>query len=178
MRRIKKNKYALAGILTVLVFTSGLLLGLVINEQKLDYIQQLSKTQSADYASLQFQFNYIENLENSALTNEEKCDVLSATLENNLKLLSPALEKLEAYELNGDIENEDYILLKREYTISNLRYWILAEKSNTMCNTDTISILYFHTQDCPLCNDQGYILSQIKKIFKDQLLPQRMFIPE
>ncbi|NOR85201.1 DUF2703 domain-containing protein, partial [archaeon] len=36
--------------------------------------------------------------------------------------------------------------------------------------TDTISILYFHTQDCPLCNDQGYILSQIKKIFKDQLL--------
>ncbi|MCK4968488.1 MAG: hypothetical protein KAS12_05505, partial [Candidatus Aenigmarchaeota archaeon] len=80
MRRIRKNKYALAGILTMLVFTSGLLLGLVINEYKLDYIQQLSKTQSADYVSLQFQYNYIENLETSALTKEEKCNVLSATL--------------------------------------------------------------------------------------------------
>ncbi|NOR85520.1 hypothetical protein GQ473_05370, partial [archaeon] len=132
MRRIRKNKYMLAGALTIIIFTMGLMLGLLINEQKLNYIQQLSKTQNADYASLQFQFNYIENLKNTELTKEEKCDVLSATLENNLKLLSPALEKLEAYELNGDIENEDYILLKREYTIANLRYWILAEKSNTM----------------------------------------------
>ena len=170
MRRIRKNKYALAGILTMLVFTSGLLLGLVIIEYKLDYIQQLSKTQSADYVSLQFQYNYIENLETSALTKEEKCNVLSATLENNLKLLSPALEKLEAYELNGDIKNGDYILLKREYTIANLRYWILSEKNKKVCDSDTVSILYFHTQDCPICNDQGYILSQIKKIFKDQLL--------
>ena len=180
MRRIRKNKYALAGILTIVIFTMGLMLGLLVNEQKLNYIQQLSKTQSADYASLQFQFNYIENLETIDLTTKERCDVLLATLENNLKLLGPALDKIEAYEANSDTTNEDYIILKREYTIANLRYWILAEKSNTMCNTDSVSILYFYSENCHTCKDQGFVLSKLKKAFGDDLLvyPIDTNIPE
>ncbi len=158
------------GLLTVLIFSLGLLLGLFVNESKLNYIQQLSKTQRADYGSLQFQYSYIETLENKDMSDDEKCGVLAATLENNLKMLSPALEKIEAYETSGDVENEDYLLLKREYTIANLRYWILAEKSKKMCMTDTVSVLYFYTKNCPECNDQGYILTQMKKVFEDSLL--------
>jgi hypothetical protein len=168
MRKIKKNRYVLALFISIILFVMGFLLGLALSEYKIEYIKGMYEEQSADYESLQFQYVYLENLEN--LNKTEDCKTIEAVLENNLKFLGPAQEKIEAYETTGDINNMDYRIIKRKYIIANLRYWLLAEKSKDLCGSDLVSILYFYSQECAICKDQGYILSQLKNIFGDKLL--------
>jgi len=168
-RRTKKSRYILAFFVTVVIFLLGFLLGITISSGKIEYIESLYKRQTADLESLQFQYAFLDTLKNDSSPNET-CSAISAILENNLKLLGPAQDKLEGYEMSGDVNNEDYRIVKRKYMIANLRYWLLAQKSKEVCNSDLVSILYFYTQDCGVCKDQGFILSQLKNIFEDNLL--------
>jgi len=168
-RKTKRSRYFLAFFVTVVIFLLGFLLGLTISSGKIEYIENLYKSQSADYESLQFQYVFLDMLENESNPNET-CSAISAILENNLKLLGPAQDKIEGYEISGDINNEDYRIIKRKYMIANLRYWLLAERSKEVCGSDMVSIIYFYDQNCESCRDQGFILSQLKSIFEDNLL--------
>ena len=124
MRTLRTNRYIAAIVITFVIFVLGFILGAATSERKILEIEQLSRQQEADFSSLQFQFSYLENV-----PVEESCVVLSRTLESNLKTLGPSLKKMEGYEASGDTKNPDYVLLKRKYTIANLRYWLLAEKA-------------------------------------------------
>lgn len=165
MRTLRTNRYVAAIVITLVIFVLGFILGAATSERKILEIEQLSRQQEADFSSLQFQFSYLENV-----PKEQSCVVLSRTLESNLKTLGPSLKKIEGYEASGDVKNSDYILLKRKYTIANLRYWLLAEKSKQLCGTDEVSILYFYQRSCEKCNDEGYIFDQLKQRLGDNLL--------
>ena len=165
MRTLRTNRYIAAVVITVVVFVLGFILGAATSERKILELEQLSRQQEADFSSLQFQFSYLENV-----PKEQSCIVLSRTLESNLKTLGPSLKKIEGYEASGDTKNPDYVLLKRKYTIANLRYWLLAEKSKQLCATDAVSVLYFYERGCKKCNDEGYILEQLKQRLGDNLL--------
>ncbi len=162
---IKMDKYLAAGMITVAIFVLGFILGTIMSERKILEIGQLSRQQEADFSSLQFQFSYLESVPEN-----ESCVVISRTLESNLKTLGPTLKKIEGYESSGDTSNPDYIILKRKYTIANLRYWLLAGKSKDMCGSDSVSILYFNSRNCDKCGDEGYILEQLKQNLGDSLL--------
>ncbi|MFH0890080.1 MAG: hypothetical protein V1836_02975 [Candidatus Aenigmatarchaeota archaeon] len=164
-RGIKKDKYLAAAFITAAIFVLGFVLGTMMSERKILELEQLSRQQEADFSSLQFQFSYLESVPKN-----ESCIVISRTLESNLKTLGPTLKKIEGYESSGDTSNPDYIVLKRKYTIANLRYWLLAEKSKEMCGSDSVSVLYFNNKDCSKCNDEGYILEQLKQNLGDSLL--------
>lgn len=165
MRTLRTNRYVAAIVITLVIFVLGFILGAATSERKILEIEQLSRQQEADFSSLQFQFSYLENV-----PKEQSCVVLSRTLESNLKTLGPSLKKIEGYEASGDVKNPDYVLLKRKYTIANLRYWLLAEKSKQLCGTDEVSMLYFYERGCKQCNDEGYILEQLKQRLGDNLL--------
>ncbi|MBI3412930.1 MAG: hypothetical protein HY051_02505 [Candidatus Aenigmarchaeota archaeon] len=165
MRKLRTGRYVAAFVITLLIFVLGFILGAATSEKKILEIEQLSRQQEADFGSLQFQFSYLESV-----PQEGSCVVLSRTLESNLKTLGPSLKKIEGYEATGDVTNANYIILKRKYTIANLRYWLLAEKSKKLCGTDEASILYFFERDCEKCKDQGYILEQLKRRLGDSLL--------
>jgi len=170
-RSIKKSRYIFAFVITLLIFSLGFLLGIVTNDYKLSEIEKVYQKQSADLESLQFQYTFLN--EHMPVEGNETCTVIEATLENNLRTLGGFQERIEFYKVNSNIVNlndYEYNILKRKYIIANLRYWLLAEKNRQICNSDTVSVLYFYAQDCGECNNQGFILSQLKNIFGDNLL--------
>ncbi|MFH1126768.1 MAG: hypothetical protein ABIG84_08205 [archaeon] len=165
MRTLNKNKYIIVGILTVIIFSLGLLLGIVVNEYKIKYMEQVAKEQEVEFSSLQFQYLYLDTLKDY-----DRCAVVSKTLENNLKTLSPILEELERYEQDGDLKDPIYITLKRKYILANLRYWLLAQASKQSCQNEIVTIFYFYSPECKNCPDQGFTLTHLKQIFDDRLL--------
>ena len=66
---------------------------------------------------------------------------------------------------------KSYTELKREYIISQMRYWLLNKKIKESCPAKHVSVLYFYSnEECDDCGPQGTILSYLKEKLKDRLL--------
>lgn len=165
-RVIKKDKYAIALIISIMTFSLGFLLGSVIDNYKSGYVEEIAKQQEIEFNSLQLQYIYLESVQGT-----EKCPALYQTLENNLRILGPTLNKMLDYEKSKNVNSTEYISLKRQYLLANLKYWLLSEDIKKTCSGDTVTILYFFSNDCKICqSSQGVILSNMKQSLEDKLL--------
>lgn len=166
-RKISKEKYILAGVLTFLIFGLGLTLGVIIDNYRVKYIEEVSKLQELEYKSIHFQYLYLTTLEDG---DDISCPVLKTALEKTISDLSDSLNKFAEYEEETQLNQVDYELAARHYLLDNLRYWLFAKKSKEACGLDMVSILYFYSEDCSVCPNQGIILTYFKKIFKEKVL--------
>ncbi len=145
------------------------MLGLVIEGKRVQYIESVNRIEKLDYSSLQLQYAYIDQL-----SQEKNCDAVSKTFESSVKNLIETSERLENenYEENANLNKKDLHALKREYILAQLNYWLLAQRTKKICNSDLVTILYFYSTDkeCPNCGEQAFILTYLKNEFKDKLL--------
>lgn len=166
MRNIRKDKYAVALVITIMVFTLGFLLGNFFDNYKMSYVEEVAKQQELEFTSLQLQYLYLESIQGT-----EKCPALYQTLENNIRTLAPTLNQMMDYEKSKDVNSTNYLFLKRQYLLANLKYWLLSEDFKKTCSGDSVTILYFFSNDCKICMEsQGVILSNLKQAFEDKLL--------
>jgi len=167
VREFNKKRYIIAALLTLFIFILGLMLGLVIEGKRVQYIESVNRIEKLDYSSLQLQYAYIDQL-----SQEKNCDAVSKTFESSVKSLIETSGRLENYEQNANLNKEDLHALKREYILAQLNYWLLAQRTKKICNRDLVTILYFYSTDkeCPDCEKQAFILTYLKNEFKDKLL--------
>ncbi|MBA3064388.1 hypothetical protein FP803_03035, partial [Candidatus Woesearchaeota archaeon] len=62
VRELNKKRYFIAALLTLFVFVLGLMLGLVIEGKRVQYIESMNRIEKLDYSSLQLQYAYIDQL--------------------------------------------------------------------------------------------------------------------
>mgnify|MGYP003971128791 FL=1 len=166
-RKISLNRYVVAGIITFLVFTLGLLLGLIMDNERVQYLDKRAEFQEIDYNSLQLQYLYLSDIQDK----NSSCPVLRGALKNSIKDLSYSLELLENYQENTQINSKEYELISRRYLLDNIKYWIFSKKTKEICDEDIINILYFYSEkDCDICHNQGTILSYFKVKLQDEIL--------
>ena len=166
-RKISKGKYIIAFIITIAIFIAGLLLGLALTKERIAQAEESTSNQQAAYDSIQLQYLLLKNLEQ-----ENNCPAAIKTLETNIFELDNARIKLESYisqSLNE--QSPDFILLKRKYTLSEIRYWLLTQEAEKICRNNFVSILYFYSnENCDDCISQGAILTFIKEKFEEKVL--------
>ena len=142
----------------------GILVGLKVSEERLIFTEEDIAKKQVDYESLQMQFLYLTSQEN------RNCKVLLNTLERNIYDLENSRIKLENYVQSENVE--DFKTVKREYMLTEIRYWMLTNEAREVCPNDKVSVLFFYEkeEDCGDCSAQGYILSYLKELFGDNLL--------
>jgi len=166
-KRQIKGKYLIAGVLTLLIFLLGMLLGLVIEGKRVSFVQTKAEEQKLDFVSLQLQYQLI-----SDLSKQGNCQAVSATFEQFLKELSSTEDRLVAYERDATVNRQDFRALKQEYIQAQVNYWMLAKKTKNICDRDLVTVLYFYSPSefCEECDTQGFVLTYLKNIFKEKLL--------
>ncbi|MBI2665038.1 hypothetical protein HYX12_00260 [Candidatus Woesearchaeota archaeon] len=164
-RKISKGKYIIAGILTFLIFSLGLALGMVLEDYRYNLVEEINGEQEANYLSLQLQYLYL-----NSFSEYDNCPILSATLKKAVVDLDNTLSQVVAYEEEKDISSKRKEIIQRRYVLDNLRYWLLAKESKQKCDLDIVPIIYFYTEDCPSCPNQGTILSYFKNVFGERVL--------
>lgn len=166
-RGISIGKCILAGILTVLIFCLGLTLGFIFDTTRIKSVETAINERDTDYTSLQFQYLYLDTLKNTT----EGCAVLDAALKNTIAELGESMDRFLEYKEATRFNKKEYDVISRKYLLNNLRYWLFAQKSKSMCNLDSVTILYFYSEKyCGICPNQGVILTYFKKLFGDSLL--------
>ena len=165
VRELSKNKYILAGVLTILIFSLGLTLGFILENYRYTAVDEINKGQDVNYLSLQLQYLYL-----NSLSGQNNCPVLSTALKNTVQDLSASLEEVVSFEENKQLASVRQKLVQRRYILDNLRYWLLAKESKQRCNLDIVTILYFYSSDCSSCPNQGTILTYFKNLFGEKVL--------
>lgn len=167
MRELNKTRYVAAGIITIAIFLLGLMLGLVTEGKRITYVQDLFDRQRAEFSSSQLQYAYV-----SSLNSQDACPAMYDVFFNNVKNLDETAHRLETYVKDSKLNDESFNVLKREYTIEQLRYWLLSKQARELCNQDVVRVLYFYSDDaqCADCNNQAFILDYLKKLLGDRLL--------
>lgn len=166
-RTVNKEKYAVVAIITLLVFLLGISFGLIIDYERVKYVERQNSLQQVNYDSLQLQYLYL----NLFPDNVETCPILRVALEHSIAILAESLEDVERYKKDTTINKEDFSIIERNYLLDNLRYWIFSTRVKNTCEEDVVNILYFHSTDnCDICPNQGTILTYFKKKLSDQLL--------
>lgn len=167
MRKLSKNNYLFAGAITLGIFFLGLFLGLAIEGKRVNYIESVSRQQNLDFSSLQLQYAFIDQL-----SQEKNCLAVQKTFEQNINNLESTRIRLENFDRDATLNKNELDILKNEYVLAQIKYWLLAERTRDLCGSDIISILYFFSDEekCPDCDKQSFVLTYLKKRFKDRLL--------
>ena len=167
MRSLSRDKYIIAGAITLGIFLLGLSLGLVIEGKRVNYIESMSRKQNLDFSSLQLQYAFIDQL-----SQEKNCMAVQKTFEHNINNLESTRIRLENFDRDATLNKNEFDVLKNEYLLAQIKYWLLAERTRKLCGTDIVTILYFFSdeKECSDCEKQAFVLTYLKKRFKDRLL--------
>ncbi|MBR9683469.1 hypothetical protein GOV03_02925 [Candidatus Woesearchaeota archaeon] len=143
----------------MIVFSLGLFLGLIVENERVQLIQENDQQQKIDFNSLQLQYQFID------LFGEEKnCDALEKTFEESIKNLESTRKKIEKYLEDASSNKDEFAVLKREYTLAQIQFWLLNKKTEDICQIEQATILYFYADNsqCSQCANQEFVLTYLK----------------
>jgi len=157
-KKFHPSKYLLVLFLTIIIFSSGILVGNFISNRKLSNIDEIEQDIRVRTMAIEFQYDFLS---------ENPCDALNSTpLTEELYELSDKLSFMENTLSSEDIR---VLRLKEYYSLLELRQWMFLKKTNDICQRDNILILYFYSNrgDCDICEEQGYVLTYIRNKYSN-----------
>ncbi|MDP3989663.1 MAG: hypothetical protein Q8Q01_00480 [archaeon] len=160
-RKVSSKKYALALILTIVVFSVGIFVGMFFEDLRLSYSEKMILEEKANLQSLQLQQRYID----SGLAD---CETLNKILESNTFQLTKKMGRVIDYNKNAVFNQEELRLQLQDYFLTEIQFMLLSQEIDKKCSQDSLKIIYFYNED--EFDTQGQILDYIKKIFEDRIL--------
>lgn len=157
-----KNKkiYLVSIIITTLIFLSGIGIGIQLNRQKANILEERMKELEDEERNVELQWMML-----SILEKEKACELMYHQFLNLMSDVGELEEKLTSLERTGKIMNPEYIELKKDYSAFQIKYWLFAESIRKSCpiNNKTITtVLFFYSKNCQPCERQGFVLSYLK----------------
>jgi len=155
--RYKWSKYVFVLVLTAGIFAVAVYASSYINQRKLENIRTLQDKVATDILSSETQIGLADDL---------SCEDVGNTYLS--KEMSNLAERISYTEQNGTAQ-ADLLALKMQYSILQVKDFVLSKQVAERCNNLPVTILYFYTDKavCPDCVKQGYVLDSIRNSYDD-----------
>lgn len=149
------QKYILAFLITAAIFGTAFYIETKLDAQRLADIQAAEQSVSVDILSSETQYELLGNLDCKTI---EENPVLSTEL-NSLA------SRLEVAENNLGTNNPEVIQLKEQYSLLEIKDYLLLEQIANKCRIKPVFILYFYSNagDCPECSQEGDVLTYLRE---------------
>jgi len=169
MRDVKKYRYVFAAVITIVIFTLGMLFSNFVDDQRYSSLRNEIQDNNVELESWQLQLNYLRS------EDVDSCQALQTGLQDVVSNYNSRLDDIQNYRENSFFREDDFESMKDLYVLSGLRYWLFAEELKDNCEYDANTALYFTTsigeaEDCDACGYTGEQLSILKRKYGEQLL--------
>lgn len=152
MSLVTRNVLVALGITAALVGTVAYAVN-YLNDARIAELSTIEDQIAIDTLSLDTQFSLLE---------AAPCDsaASSTTLIGALSDLGTRLSYAES-QLGSD--NEQVIRLKKQYSLLEMRDYLITKQLAAACGTKPVTVLYFYSNDgdCATCDKAGYALSYL-----------------
>lgn len=151
------QKYIIVFILTCGIFASGWYLSSYINNKKINQIKDIQNKIAIDILSSETQFALLEELSCQDVDNS----ILS-------KEIADLAGKITYSEQNVG-NQEEVQLLKKQYTILQVKDFLLSKRIRERCGEKTNTIFYFYgnKDTCVDCVKQSYVLDALREKYPE-----------
>ena len=147
----------LALVITSAIFATGFWVSNSINEVRLDEVRSIESRIAVDILSSETQFDLLGKLSCSEISENT---VLSSEL-NSLA------DRLAVTEARLGSENAEVMSLKRQYSLLEIKDYLLMQEVAEKCKLKPVFVLYFYSNegDCPNCNKVGHVLTYLRQTY-------------
>lgn len=153
------TKYVLAFLITVAIFATAFYIAASIDNRRIADIRTTEQNISIDLLSTETQFELLGSLDCEAI---KENPILSDQLNSIADRLSYA-------ENNLGKDNPEVIQLKKQYSLLEIKDYLLMQQISQKCKTKTVSILYFYSNagDCASCERSAEVLTYLRQTYPD-----------
>lgn len=152
---INKKKYIIIFAITSGLFASVFLLVNFLDSTKRESISDLQRTITVDLIANETQFDLLKNAPCKAIEGES---VLS-------RQMSELGRKLVYAEKTQGVDNKEVLELKKYYSLLEVKDYLLSQEVAQKCDIQIESIIYFYENNCEDCDKQGYVLTELKRLY-------------
>ncbi len=147
----------LAFVISAAIFATGFWASNSVNKLRLDEIQNIEQQIAIDTLSVETQFDLLSRLSCKNVTE-------STELSTELNALEGRLDYTEG-QLGS--ENPQVIQLKGEYSLLEIKDYLLMQEIAQKCNLKPVFVLYFYSNkgDCPECDAAGHVLTYLRQTY-------------
>lgn len=151
------QKYLLAFIITAAIFATAFFIAARIDDKRIADIRTIQNNISLDILSTETQFDLLGELDCSVISENP---ILSAEL-NSLE------SRLSFTESSLGSDNAEVIALKKQYSLLEIKDYLLMQKVSQKCSLRPVFILYFYsnTGDCADCRRAGEVLTYLRQTY-------------
>jgi len=146
------RKYVLVLVITIAVFGIAWGASIYLNTRKIAEIKEAQNQATVDVLSSETQFDLLQ---------EASCQDSSNYLSSEIGDLA---DKITYGEQNfGD--QTQLTLLKQQYSVLEVKDFLLTKRISERCKQNTVTILYFYAnkEHCSDCTNQGYVLDALRQ---------------
>jgi hypothetical protein len=150
---INSKKYISVLTITIAIFGMAILVSSMLSERKLAELREIQNQVTQDILASETQF---------ALLEETSCkDIGKSFLSQELGTLGERL----AYAENQGFNDSEVGSLRRNYSLLQIKDYLLMKRVTEKCGTSPVFILYFYSNegDCDDCQKMGYVLTALQE---------------
>lgn len=160
----QKHVFLISLILTILVFSLGLLISYGMDFIRIDKILiEMNNHKLATNAYL-IEKEFIDTFGGN------KCQLLTSKIYDLKKEAETVGSDLSKYGEKSFFKKRDFDYLKRKYFLLELKLYALIHELNAHCAHKYIPILFFYKIDHDLSERQGYVLSDLAEAHKKEII--------
>lgn len=151
------TKYALALVITGAIFGTAFYIARRFDDQRIADIRATEQQISVDILSNETQYDLLGQLDCQ--------DVADNTgLSSELNSLAGRLSYAES---NLGDTNPDVVSLKEQYSLLEIKDYLLMQKVTAQCGIHPVFILYFYSNagDCTDCAQEGDVLTYLRQTY-------------
>ena len=154
-RTARWTSYAVAFLITAFIFATALYASNYFNDRRVADIQRTQDNISIDILSLETQFDLLAQHSCSDISENS---VLSTEIQ-------PLAQRLSYLEAQPNVNQTTLTQLKRQYSLLEIKDFLLMKQVAAKCNLKPVFILYFYSNkgDCKDCEAQGYALTGLSQ---------------
>jgi hypothetical protein len=151
------QRYFWAFVITAAIFGTAFYIASRIDSARINDIRSTEENISVDILSSETQFELLGNLD---------CQTLSQNtgLSDELNSLSSQLSVAES---NLGTDNPEVVQLKEQYSLFEIKDYLLLQSIGQKCGIKPVYILYFYSNagDCPDCSRAGDVLTYLRQTY-------------
>ena len=150
------KRYFFAFVITAAIFVTAFYIASRIDARRVADIRAAQESVSTDILSSETQYELLGNLDCKTLSQNP---VLSSELNSLASHLSVA-------ENNLGTNNAEVIQLKKQYSLLEIKDYLLMEQVSQKCHVKPVFILYFYSNvagDCADCGRTGDVLTYLRQ---------------